>query len=80
MNNAELDALAKGLSMHQRHRLRAEEDGWQFGSRWLPASLALDSGVVSQAGWRETYRLTPLGLQLQSHLRAQEGSAGGERA
>lgn len=77
MTNAELDALAKGLS--------DAEKAWMLD----PVRLDSESSQIAAADpeWDEcarlgladywTDQLTPLGLALRNHLRAQEGSAGG---
>lgn len=81
MTNAELDALAKGLTRAQRKAIVEakwnEPSGEWIALAMFPADRNLRAKGLTN-GWR--CGLTPLGLALRNHLRAQEGSAGGERS
>lgn len=73
MTSAELDALAKSLTKAQRAAL---DDLHISGSAAQSVmKLGLTCGHLS-----EFVAVTALGLALRNHLRAQEGSAGGEDA
>lgn len=106
MTNAELDALAKGLTKAQREAVMwMNDDGtprehdksaprevsfWAIRQRLEgdpSKEVAKTYSLCSRAdGERKrghiwppnTWALTPLGLAIRSHLRAQEGSAGGD--
>lgn len=84
MTNAELDALAKGLTKAQRRAVLSGgyyDDDTLYGSERMMFERLRAKGLYVPAGITR-YRtpdvvLSPLGLALRNHLRAQEGSAGG---
>lgn len=91
MTNAELDALAKGLSEKQKAMLLESgpdditgEEGLGVeihGSQYRIARALEAAGLGSHTHgdpYFDMYWNNALGLALRNHLRAQEGSAGGE--
>ncbi len=77
MTNAELDALAKGLEPEQKVAILRANERDVSERDYMPFFGRSKGLFVIAPGWG-CLEMTPLGLALRNHLRAQEGSAGGE--